>query len=129
MQPEEILDTCAAEVRANMRHYSIWPGNYALVVPPQLRAHLARAGWSKADVRECVFRKARIRRSEWRDCGKGSVVGERGDRELMAQALGAEGYRFVVIDYPISGATLEDLAGRARKAVAECAGILCGTGG
>ena len=49
--------------------------------------------------------------------------------ELMARALGAEGYRFVVIDHPISSATVEELAGRARKAVVECAGILCGTGG
>jgi len=52
-----------------------------------------------------------------------------GAAELMARALGAEGYRFVVIDHPISSATVEDLAERARKAVAECVGILCGTGG
>jgi hypothetical protein len=83
-QPEEILDTYVAEIRANMRHYSIWPGNYALVVPPQLRAHFARAGWSKADVRRYVAQKARIRRGEWAECGKGSVVGERGDREYAA---------------------------------------------
>ena len=80
-KPEEILDTYVAEIRANMRHYSIWPGNYALIVPPQLRAHFERAGWSKADVRQYVYRHARIRRSEWAECGKGSVVGERGDRE------------------------------------------------
>ena len=49
--------------------------------------------------------------------------------ELMARALGAEGYRFIVIDHPISSATLEDLDERARKAVAECVEILCGTGG
>jgi hypothetical protein len=49
--------------------------------------------------------------------------------ELMARALGAEGYRFVVIDHPISSATVEDLAARARKAVAECVEILCGTRG
>src|SRR5262249_17995527 len=35
--PEAILETFAAEMRANMRHYSIWPGNYAIVIPPQLR--------------------------------------------------------------------------------------------
>jgi hypothetical protein len=29
-KPEEILETFAAEMRANMRHYSIHPGNYAL---------------------------------------------------------------------------------------------------
>ena len=82
--PEEILDTFAAEMRANMRHYSIWPGNYAIVVPPQLRAHFNAAGWSKADIRAYLFEKARIRRSEWAECGKGAVVRDRGSREYAA---------------------------------------------
>ncbi len=46
--------------------------------------------------------------------------------ELMARALGAEGTRFVVIDHPISSASADELAARARKAVAESATILCG---
>jgi hypothetical protein len=46
--------------------------------------------------------------------------------ELMARALGAEGYRFVVIDHPISSASAEDLTERARKAVGACVEILCG---
>ena len=54
-EPEELLDTYVAEIRANMRHYSIWPGNYAIVVPPQLRTHFDRAGWSKADIRKYVY--------------------------------------------------------------------------
>jgi hypothetical protein len=83
-RPEEILDTAVAEIRATMRHYSIWAGNYALVLAPQLRAHFDAAGWSKADVREYVFRQARVRRSEWAACGKGSVVGDHGDREYAA---------------------------------------------
>jgi len=83
-RPVEILDTAAAEIRANMRHYSIWPGNYALVLPPQLRAHFDAAGWRKSDVREYVFGQARVRRSEWAGCGKGSVVGDRGEREYAA---------------------------------------------
>src|ERR1700722_4698260 len=41
--PEEILETFAAEMRANMRHYSIHPGNYAIVIPQQLREHLPAA--------------------------------------------------------------------------------------
>ena len=82
--PEEILDTYAAEMRANMRHYSIWPGNYAIVVPPQLRAHFNAAGWSKADIRAYLFEKARIRRSEWAECGKGAVVRDRGSWEYAA---------------------------------------------
>ena len=48
--PEEILETFAAEMRANMRHYSIWGGNYALIIPRQLREHLQAAGWSKTDI-------------------------------------------------------------------------------
>ena len=83
-KPEEILDTAVAEIRANMRHYSIWPGNYALVLPPQLRAHFDAAGWSKADVRSYVFEHARMRRREWAEVGKGSVVGENGEREYGA---------------------------------------------
>ena len=46
---------------------------------------------------------------------------------LMARALGAEGYRFVVVEHPISSATPEDLAARARKAVAEGVEILRGS--
>lgn len=83
-KPEEILDTYAAEIKANMRHYSIWPGNYAIIVPPQLRTHFKAAGWSKADVRDYVFEKARIHRREWADCGKAAVVGSRGDQEYCA---------------------------------------------
>ena len=80
-EPEQILDTFAAEIKANMRHYSIWPGNYAIVVPSQLRAHFDAAGWSKADVRRYVFEKARVKRKDWAECGKGAVVGERGEEE------------------------------------------------
>ncbi len=83
-KPEEILDTFAAEIRANMRHYSIWPGNYAIIVPPQLRTHFAAAGWSKADIRNYVYEKARITRSEWAECGKAAVVGDKGEREYAA---------------------------------------------
>lgn len=82
--PAEILDTFVAEMRANMRHYSIWAGNYAIVVPPQLRAHFDTAGWSKADIRSYVFEHARIHRREWADCGKANAVGDRGDREHTA---------------------------------------------
>jgi len=46
--------------------------------------------------------------------------------ELMARALGAEGYRFVVIEHPISSATPEALAERARGAVADGVRILRG---
>jgi hypothetical protein len=83
-EPAEILDTYAAEIRACMRHYTIWPGNYAIIVPPQLRSHFDQAGWSKADIRRYVFEKARIHRRDWADCGKGAVVRDKGDKEYAA---------------------------------------------
>ncbi len=83
-EPEQILDTFVAEMRANMRHYSIWPGNYAIVLPPQLRQHFQAATWSKSDIQHYVFEKARIHRREWADCGKRAVVGEKGDQEYAA---------------------------------------------
>ncbi|MEM7250940.1 MAG: hypothetical protein AAF493_05935 [Pseudomonadota bacterium] len=83
-EPEEILETFAAEIRANMRHYSIWPGNYAIIIPKQLRTHLNNAGWSKADIRQFVFERARIKRKEWADVGKGAVVRDRGESEYAA---------------------------------------------
>ncbi len=83
-EPEPILDTFAAEIKASMRHYSIWPGNWAIVVPPQLRAHFEKAGWSKADVRRYIYENARVHRKDWAECGKGMVVGERGDEEYAA---------------------------------------------
>lgn len=86
--PEELLETFAAEMRANMRHYSIWPGNYALIIPRQLRDHLSAAGWSKADIRRCVHERARIHRREWAEVGKGAVVRDRGD--TVYPALGSE---------------------------------------
>ena len=82
--PEEILETFAAEIRANMRQYSIWPGHYAAIMPRQLRAHLAAAGYSRADVCRRVFERARIHRREWADVGKGGVVRNRGDKEYSA---------------------------------------------
>ena len=82
--PEEILDTFVAEIKANMAHYSIWSGNYAIVIPPQLRQHFDSARWSKADIRSYVFKHARIRRSAWANCGKANVVGDKGDREYAA---------------------------------------------
>ncbi len=84
--PEEILETFAAEMRANMRHYSIWSGNYALIIPKQLRDHLQAAGWSKTDVAAFIHARARIRRREWAEVGKSAVVRDRGDTEHAALA-------------------------------------------
>lgn len=83
-EPAEILDTFVAEIKANMTHYSIWPGNYAIVIAPQLRDHFKAAGWSKTDIQEYVFENATIQRQAWATVGKGNVVGDRGERWYRA---------------------------------------------
>jgi hypothetical protein len=84
--PEEILETFAADMRANLRHYSIHPGNYAIIIPKQLREHLQAANWSKTDIANFIHERARIHRREWAEVGKGSVVRDKGDRVYPALA-------------------------------------------
>ena len=84
--PEEICETFAAEIRANQCGYSIWPGNYVLVVPKQLRDLLAAAGWHKADVRRAVWERARVRRGDWEAWGKRALA-ERGEPDQEFPAL------------------------------------------
>ena len=86
-QPEEILETFAAEMRANMRHYSIWGGNYALIIPKQLREHLQAAGWSKTDIAAFIHERARMHRREWAEVGKGAVVRDRGDTRICGAGV------------------------------------------
>jgi len=83
-KPEEILDTYAAEMRANMRNYSIWSGNYVIVMPVQHREHMRAAAWGRKEIANYLFEKARIKRSEWSTVGKGSVVRDKGDTEYCA---------------------------------------------
>ncbi|HKD30603.1 MAG TPA: hypothetical protein VKC66_32440 [Xanthobacteraceae bacterium] len=78
--PRQILETFAAEMRANQRHYSIYGGNYAIVIPKQLREPIERAGWTKRDIAEFLYERARVRRGEWAAVGKGAIVRDRGER-------------------------------------------------
>jgi len=82
--PEQILETFAAEMRANMRHYSIWAGNYMLVFPKQVRDHIQAAGWSKSDIAAFIHQRARILRKEWAEVGKAAIVRDEGEREYAA---------------------------------------------
>jgi hypothetical protein len=84
-EPKEILETFAAAMRANMLQYSIWSGNYAIVVAKQLRDALVAAGWSKRDVRGFIHGRARVRRREWESAGKAALVrGRDPDQEFTA---------------------------------------------
>jgi len=84
--PEEICETFAAEMRHNMLTYSVWAGNYALVIPKQLREVIMAAGWQKKDIREYIFRSARFFRRDWAKVGKKNVVNRSGgpDQEFTA---------------------------------------------
>jgi hypothetical protein len=83
--PREILETFAAAMRFNQLIYSIWAGNYAIIIPKQFRDMLAASGWSKRDIQEYIYSSARILRRDWRTVGKGAVAAdEDGDREYAA---------------------------------------------
>ena len=66
--------------------YSIWAGNYVLVLPRQPRQVFTAAGWSKRDIREYVFQEARVVRRQWRDVGKAAPAAL-GDEEPVYAAL------------------------------------------
>lgn len=87
-EPEELASTYVAEIKASMLHYSIWPGNYALVVPPQSRQAFHDAGWSKDDLRRYVFSHTWVTRHEWRSVGKGAIVDD-ANRDRRYCALNA----------------------------------------
>ena len=101
--PREILETYAAAIRSNMLTYSIWAGNYALVMAPQQREILAAAGWSKKDVRDCVFERARVTRREWRTVGKGAVAGRRDEDQVYAALRSPDDLLIVAAGGPAGG--------------------------
>ena len=111
--PHELATTYVAEIKASMLHYSIWPGNYVLVVPPQSRQAFHAAGWSKADLREYVCEHARVSRSEWEQVGKGAVVSDanrhnrhaalNGPDDLLIVSAGGDGGGFAAIIPPWFG--------------------------
>ncbi len=75
--PKEILETFAAEMRVNQLTYSIYGGNYVIVIPKQLRDHIQAAGWTKRDIADFLYERARVRRGDWATVGKGSIVRDR----------------------------------------------------
>jgi hypothetical protein len=82
--PEEILDTYVAEIKASMLNYSIHAGDWAIVIPPQLRAHFEHAGWDKRRIREYVKTNAWVMRKDWASCGKTTVIANQGERKYFA---------------------------------------------
>ena len=87
--PEEICDTFAAEMRHNMLTYSVWAGNYAMIIPKQLREIIAAAGWQKEEIRQYIHRSARLHRRDWASVGKKNIVNLKGDPDQLFTALGS----------------------------------------
>jgi hypothetical protein len=69
-----------------MLTYSVWSGSYVVIIPKQLRELLVVAGWQKQDIREYVYRSARVFRRDWATVGKGNIVHRSGgpDQEFTA---------------------------------------------
>ncbi|HEX2174259.1 MAG TPA: hypothetical protein VHL09_17640 [Dehalococcoidia bacterium] len=83
--PRQILATHAAAIRANMLTYSIWAGNYVVVLPKQQREIIAAAGWQKRDIREYLFEQTRVTGRDWAGVGKGELAKlGHADREFTA---------------------------------------------
>lgn len=101
--PREILDTYAAAIRANMLTYSIWAGNYALVIGKQHRDTVVAAGWSKADIRAYVFEAARVRRGDWRTVGKSAVAARKDEATVYAALRSPDDLLVVAAGGPAGG--------------------------
>ncbi len=101
--PREILETYAAAIRANMLTYSIWAGNYALVIAKQQRDLIVAAGWSKTDIRNYVFESARVRRAEWRTVGKSAIAARRDEDKVYAALRAPEDLLVVAAGGPAGG--------------------------
>ena len=101
--PREILETYAAAMRANMLTYSIWAGNYAVVIAKQQRELIAAAGWSKREVREYLFESARVTRGEWRTVGKAAIAGRRNEEKVHTALRSPDDLLVVAAGGPAGG--------------------------
>ena len=101
--PKEILDSYAAAMRSNMLTYSIWAGNYAIVIPKQHREIFAEAGWAKQQIRDYVFEAARVKRSEWRTVGKAAVAGRQDEDRVYCALRAPEDLLVIAAGGPAGG--------------------------
>lgn len=84
--PKEICETYSSAVRSNMLEYSIWEGNYAMIIAKQHRDIFNAAGWTKQNIREYMFERCQVLRKQWRDVGKAAIAGRK-DEDRVYKAL------------------------------------------
>jgi hypothetical protein len=124
--PEEVL-TSVADV---MAHTSYTQGAYLVVLAPEHRAVIERAGWSKADIRAYLAEHARRSAAELKRVGylRGKV--EPGDSqrfpplvtedEVLVVAAGGSGGTFSAVVPPWAGGRSSRPVTRAVGACVEC---------
>ncbi len=124
--PEEVL-TSVADV---MAHASYTQGAYLVVLAPEHRAVIERAGWSKADVRAYLAEHARRSAAELKRVGylRGKI--EAGDNqrfpplvsedEVLVVAAGGSGGTFSAVVPPWAGGRSSAPVTRAVGACVEC---------
>lgn len=93
--PKELCDTYSSAVKSNMLEYSIWPGNYAMIVSKQHRDVFNAAGWTKQNIREYMAERCQVVRKQWRDVGKGAIAGRK-DENMVYYALPTPEHLLVV---------------------------------
>ncbi|NYT62065.1 hypothetical protein H0A66_06995 [Alcaligenaceae bacterium] len=101
--PKAILDTYGSAIRTNMLTYSIWAGNYMMVIPKQHRQIFAAAGWTKQDIREYTFEIAQVARKEWRSVGKAAVAGLKDEEQIYRAFRSPDDLLIVAAGGPAGG--------------------------
>ncbi len=87
VEPVRARTITAEKVAINAVMAGCLPMHFPVVVTAlaaMLREHLAVAGFTRTDVCRRLQERARIRRREWAEVGKGRVVRNRGDSEYRA---------------------------------------------
>jgi hypothetical protein len=117
--PAEILDTYSAAIRANMLTYSIWEGNYAMVVARQHRQVFEAARWDKRRIREYIYETARVKRGDWRTVGKAAVAGRKDEERVHCALRGPDDLLVIAAGGPAGafGAILPPWYGKKSVAV------------
>ncbi|MGE0803174.1 MAG: hypothetical protein AB7G13_08465 [Lautropia sp.] len=101
--PKDLLDTYAAVVQINMLTYSIWEGNYAMVVAKQQREIFDAAGWSKQHIREYMFERCQVLRKQWRDVGKAAVAARKDENQVYRALRSPDDLLVVAAGGPAGG--------------------------
>ncbi len=105
-QPEELLAGYAVALANPAGMMAAATGEYAVVIPPQHYRYLAAAGWSRAQVQQFLFERARVTADDFARDGKPAgrlaesepapVVAQAGDFHVLAAGGSAGGMGCII---------------------------------